>query len=239
MPLARGGEQQHFFRVDLTGAITAVAATTGHAGLAAEGILHLAHPGFGHEREDLLPRLRAGVGTLRDEVGEDGLRTKIVDALRGGGLRLVLDLAGKPADNLEGSFGLGLHQVSKGTAQHGGGDLREHAEHLAGGLTLLPVVDLLLGTKDGHVVVPDARDLVALGELGGLFGGEEGGDLLAKAFVSDLIQLDAIREVSLREITEAAGEQDAARSKPTGGILAAQFLGTTGHPLGDPETFVG
>ena len=132
-----------------------------------------------------------------------------------------------------------MHQVSKGTAQHGGGDLREHAEHLAGGLTLLPVVDLLLGTKDGHVVVPNARDLVALGELGGLFGGEEGGDLLAKAFVSDLIQLDAIREVSLREITEAAGEQDAARSKPTGGILAAQFLGTTGHPLGDPETFVG
>ena len=62
---------------------------------------------------------------------------------------------------------------------------------------------------------------------------------MAKAFVSDLIQLGTIREVSLREITEATGEQDAARSKATGGILAAQFLGTTGHPLGDPETFVG
>ena len=85
--LPAGGEQQHLFRVDLAGAITATAATTGHTGLATEGILDLAHPGFGHEREDLRPRLRAGVGTLRDEVGEDGLRTQIVDALRGGGLR--------------------------------------------------------------------------------------------------------------------------------------------------------
>ena len=120
LPLTCGSEQQHFFRVDLAGAVTATAATTGHTGLATEGILDLAHPGFGHEREDLLPRLRAGVGTLRDEVGEDGLRTKIVDALRGGGLRLVLDLARKSANNLKGSLGLGLHQVGKRAAQHGG-----------------------------------------------------------------------------------------------------------------------
>ena len=239
LPLARGSEQQHLFGVDLARAVAVITAAARQASLAAKGIFHLDHPGLGHECEDLLPRLRAGGRILRDEVREDGLRAKIVDALRGGGLRLVLDLARKPADNLEGGFGLGLHQVGEGAAQHRGRDLREHAEHLAGGLTLLPVVDLLLGTEDGHVVIPDARDLVALGEFSGLFGGQKGGDLLAEAFVGDLVQLGPIREVSLGEVPEASGEQHAARGKATGGILAAQFLGAAGHPLGDPETFVG
>jgi (E)-4-hydroxy-3-methylbut-2-enyl-diphosphate synthase len=74
--------------------------------------------------------------------------------------------------------------------------------------------------------------LVALGELGRLFGGQKCGDLLAEAFVGDLVQLGAIREVSLSEVPEASGEQHAASGEATGGILAAQFLGATGHPLG-------
>jgi hypothetical protein len=99
VPLARGGEQQHLLGVDLAGAVAAAAAAPRDAGLAAEGVLHLGHPGFGHQREDLVPGFGAGVRVLGDQVGEDRLGAEVVDALGGGGVRLVLDLARKSADN--------------------------------------------------------------------------------------------------------------------------------------------
>ena len=226
VPLTRGGEQEHLFRIDFAGAVAADASAARHARLAAEGILYLSHPRFGHQREDLLPRLGAGVGILRDKVGQDGLGAEVVDPLRSGGVRLVLDLTRKPADDLEGGLGLGLHQVGERAAQDGRRDLGKHAEHFTGSFALLPIVDLLLGTEDGHVVVPDARDLVALGELGGLFGGEEGGDFLTEAFIGHLVEVGTIGEVSLGEIAEATGEQDTTRGEATGGILATELLGT-------------
>ena len=239
VPLAGGGEQQHLLGIDLARAVTDDAAAARRAGLPAEGVLDLGHPGFGHQDEDLLPRLGAGVGILRDEVGEDRLGAQVLDALRGGRMRLVLDLAGKPADDLQRRVRLGLHQVGEGAAQHRGRDLRQHAEHLAGGLALLPVVDLLLGTEDGDVVVPDTRDLVALGELRGLLGREESGDLLTQGFVGDLVQVRAVGKIGLGEVAESAREEHAAGGETTRRILAAELLGAAREALGDPEALVG
>ena len=154
-------------------------------------------------------------------------------------MRLVLDLAGKAADQLQGRVGLGAHQVGEGAAEDGGRDLREHAQNLAGGLGLLPVVDLLLGAEQRDVVAPDPGDLVPLGQFGRLFGRQEGGDLLPKPFVGDLVQVGAVRKVGLGEVTEAAGQQDAPRGEATGGILAAETFGAPREALGDPEALVG
>ena len=238
-PLAGGRQLQQLFGVDLARAVTVVAAAAGAAGLSAERLLDLRHPGFRHQAEDLPPVAAGRVDVLGDEVRQHRLGAEVVDALRGGRAAFVLQLTREAADDLERGVRLGLHQVGERAAEDGRRDLREHAEHLARGPALVPVADLLLRTEDRHVVAPDARDLVALGDLGGLFRREERRDLLPEALVGDLVEVGADRQILPGEVAETAGQQDASGREAAGGILAAELLGPARQALGDPEAFVG
>ena len=237
-PLAGGRQLEHLLRIDIVGAITAVGATRA-AGLTAERLLDLGHPGFRHQAEDLPPVAAGVVDVLGDEVGQHRLSAEIVHALGGGRAAFVLDLARKAADHFERGVGLRLDEFGEGAAEHGRRDLREHAEHLARGLAAFPVAGFLLRTEDRDVVAPDTRDLVTLGDLGGLFRRQESRDLLSETLVGDLIQVGAGGQILAGEVTETTGEQDAAGREAAGGILAAELLGATRQAFGDPEAFVG
>jgi hypothetical protein len=80
-------------------------------------------------------------------------------------------------------------------------------------------------------------NLLALSELTGLLGGQEGGDLLAKCLVLNFVELRAGRQVSQSQFPEATGEQDAASGQPASWVLTTQFSGPAAHPLGQPEGF--
>ena len=236
-PLAGRSELEHLFGIDIPCPAAVVA--PGAAGLTSEGLFDLRHPGLRHQAEDLTPVAAGDVDMLGDQIGEHRLGPEVIDALGGGSAAFVLDLAREAADDLERGVGLRLHQVGERAAEDGRRDLGEHAEHLARGLGLVPVADLLLRTEDRDVVGPDAGDLVALCDLGCLFGREEGGDLLTEPLIGDLVEVGAGRQILPGEVTEATGQQDATGREAAGGILASQFLRAARQSLGDPEAFVG
>ena len=141
------------------------------------------------------------------------------------------------ADQAHGAVGIVLHQVGKNGGERAGGNLRHHLGQRGAGLGFFPVVDLGEG-EDAEVFVPEFLHLVALRGLGLLLRGEEGGQLVAQAFVGELLDLLERGEVGAGEFLEAAGEQHAAGEQAFGGVGTAEFRGPFLQTVGDPVALV-
>ncbi len=236
-PFAHRREAQQFFRLDGVGVVVAAArAATGEGGALGEGRLHFVYPLVRHGGEQGIPRAGRRVGVVGDEGREHGLGAQVFRANGGLGTRIGLDLTLEAGHQPDGHIGLRAEQVAEESIEVGGLHLGQHAGQVAGGLGLVPIVDLI-AVEEGDVLVPHLLDLLALRKLAGLFSGQESGELLAQGLIFDVIEPLALRQVSQRQLLEATRQKHAPRGQTAGRILTPQLGGAAAQPLGQPEGF--
>ena len=234
-PLARRGQGEEFFRVDV-GTIGAEALTI--SATLTERRFGFGHPRLGHQTQDLFPVTRGQIGMFGNQASQDGLGPEIIQARTGFVAGLGLQFTLQTGDDFQRGVWLILNEIIKGRTERGARHLSEHSNERGGCLALLPVIHTLL-LQDAQVFVPDALHLIALSKLRGLLRGEKRGHFSPKAFVRDLFQISLIGEISTGQFLESARQQKPAGRQTARGILTTEVFRTPGQTFRDPETFRG